>query len=131
MYWSRDIIADELGKADGSGGHVKVPKPSEITQILDEYVIGQEKAKRVLAVAVHNHYKRIETRLGREDVELQKSNILLIGPTGSGKTLLAQTLARILQVPFCIADATNSLKLVTLVRMLKTLLSTYRVLTMM
>ena len=70
-------------------------------------MIGQEKAKKVLAVAVHNHYKRIETRLGREDVELQKSNILLIGPTGSGKTLLAQTLARILNVPFCIADATN------------------------
>ena len=102
-----DIIADEIDKGEGGAGHMQVPKPSEITQVLDEYVIGQEKAKKVLAVAVHNHYKRIETRLGREDVELQKSNILLIGPTGSGKTLLAQTLARILNVPFCIADATN------------------------
>ena len=102
-----DIIADELESGEGGGGALNVPKPSEITHVLDEYVIGQEKAKKVLAVAVHNHYKRIETRLGREDVELQKSNILLIGPTGSGKTLLAQTLARILNVPFCIADATN------------------------
>ncbi|MCA9537955.1 MAG: ATP-dependent Clp protease ATP-binding subunit ClpX [Myxococcales bacterium] len=102
-----DIIAEELEKGDGSVGRVVVPKPSEIKSVLDQYVIGQEKAKKVLAVAVHNHYKRIETRAGREDVELQKSNILLIGPTGSGKTLLAQTLARILNVPFCIADATN------------------------
>ncbi len=102
-----EIIADELEKCEGSADSVKVPKPSAIKTTLDEYVIGQGKAKKVLAVAVHNHYKRIETRLGRDDVELQKSNILLIGPTGSGKTLLAQTLARILNVPFCIADATN------------------------
>jgi ATP-dependent Clp protease ATP-binding subunit ClpX len=85
----------------------RCPKPSEIKKVLDEFVIGQDKAKKTLAVAVHNHYKRIESRVGRDDVELQKSNILLIGPTGSGKTLLAQTLARILNVPFCIADATN------------------------
>ena len=102
-----DIIAEELEKTDGGGARLAVPKPSEIKKVLDEYVIGQEKAKKVLAVAVHNHYKRIDTRVGRDEVELQKSNILLIGPTGSGKTLLAQTLARILNVPFCIADATN------------------------
>jgi ATP-dependent Clp protease ATP-binding subunit ClpX len=102
-----DIIADEIDTGENGSNRLNVPKPSAITSVLDEYVIGQEKAKKVLAVAVHNHYKRIETRLGREDVELQKSNILLIGPTGSGKTLLAQTLARILNVPFCIADATN------------------------
>ncbi|MCB9528979.1 MAG: ATP-dependent Clp protease ATP-binding subunit ClpX [bacterium] len=102
-----DIIAEELEKTDGGGARVAVPKPSDIKKVLDEYVIGQEKAKKVLAVAVHNHYKRIDTRPGRDEVELQKSNILLIGPTGSGKTLLAQTLARILNVPFCIADATN------------------------
>ncbi|MCB9525658.1 MAG: ATP-dependent Clp protease ATP-binding subunit ClpX [Myxococcales bacterium] len=102
-----DIIAEELDQGEGTPGRLKVPKPSEIKAVLDEYVIGQQKAKKALAVAVHNHYKRIETRVGRDDVELQKSNILLIGPTGSGKTLLAQTLARIINVPFTIADATN------------------------
>lgn len=84
-----------------------VPKPAEIKEILDSYVIGQERAKKILSVAVHNHYKRIEFRFKGDEVELQKSNILLIGPTGSGKTLLAQTLARILNVPFTIADATT------------------------
>jgi len=102
-----DIIAEEVEKGDSTGGHVTVPKPSEIKRTLDEYVIGQATAKKTLAVAVHNHYKRVASRIGRDDVELQKSNILLIGPTGCGKTLLAQTLARILNVPFCIADATN------------------------
>ncbi len=102
-----DIIAEEVEKGEGDAGRNPVPKPSEIKKVLDEYVIGQERAKKTLAVAVHNHYKRIETRTGRDEVELQKSNILLIGPTGCGKTLLAQTLARILNVPFCIADATN------------------------
>lgn len=86
---------------------LKVPKPSYIKRRLDEYVIGQERAKRALSVAVHNHYKRINSGLSTDDVELDKSNILLIGPTGSGKTLLARTLARILDVPFCIADATT------------------------
>lgn len=84
-----------------------VPKPVEIKEILDSYVIGQERAKKILSVAVHNHYKRIEFKFKGDEVELQKSNILLIGPTGSGKTLLAQTLARILNVPFTIADATT------------------------
>jgi ATP-dependent Clp protease ATP-binding subunit ClpX len=87
-------------------GRLTVPKPMEIKAKLDEYVIGQEHAKKILSVAVHNHYKRIDSRVASGDVELQKSNIILIGPTGSGKTLLAQTLARILDVPFTIADAT-------------------------
>ncbi|MEL6545663.1 MAG: ATP-dependent Clp protease ATP-binding subunit ClpX [Myxococcota bacterium] len=103
-----DIIAEEFENEEGEARNsMKIPQPSEIKSILDEYVIGQDRAKKVLSVAVHNHYKRIETRVGMDDVELQKSNILLIGPTGSGKTLLAQTLARILNVPFCIADATS------------------------
>ncbi|MBF0308835.1 MAG: ATP-dependent Clp protease ATP-binding subunit ClpX [Magnetococcales bacterium] len=84
-----------------------VPTPSQITKILDEYVIGQEYAKKVLSVAVYNHYKRLEAGTGNGDVEIAKSNVLMVGPTGSGKTLLAQTLARILDVPFTIADATT------------------------
>ena len=102
-----DIIAEELDKDEEGVPSFQVPKPSEIKRNLDEYVIGQDKAKKVLAVAVHNHYKRVESRKTGEDVELKKSNVLLIGPTGSGKTLLAQTLAQMLNVPFCIADATN------------------------
>ena len=84
-----------------------IPSPAEINKVLNEYVIGQYKAKKVLSVAVHNHYKRINFTKNNGDVELSKSNILLIGPTGSGKTLLAQTLARILDVPFTMADATS------------------------
>ena len=103
-----DIMLEELETEEAQHkGQKTIPKPSEIKATLDQYVIGQERAKKVLSVAVHNHYKRIETRVGMDDVELQKSNILLLGPTGSGKTLLAQTLARILNVPFCIADATS------------------------
>jgi ATP-dependent Clp protease ATP-binding subunit ClpX len=100
---------DEEIKQDKENDFSDLPKPDEIYSILNDYVIGQEKAKKVLSVAVYNHYKRIkyESRLAKDDVEIQKSNILLIGPTGSGKTLLAQTLARILNVPFCIADATT------------------------
>jgi ATP-dependent Clp protease ATP-binding subunit ClpX len=101
-----DIIEEEWEDEKGQGVR-RLPKPKEIKQALDEYVIGQEKAKKILAVAVHNHYKRVEANLSSRDVELQKSNILLIGPTGSGKTLLAQTLARILHVPFTIVDATT------------------------
>jgi len=102
-----EIIAEEYEKEELGRARSKVPKPSEIKKNLDEYVIGQEHAKKILSVAVHNHYKRIESKPDLDGIELQKSNILLIGPTGSGKTLLAQTLARILNVPFAIADATT------------------------
>ena len=103
-----DIIAEEFeSEKAGKKERQHIPKPEEIKAILDSYVIGQDRAKKVLSVAVHNHYKRIESRPTGDDVELQKSNILLLGPTGSGKTLLAQTLARIINVPFCIADATS------------------------
>ena len=102
-----DIITEEYDREDYFATRSMVPKPAEIRKNLDDYVIGQERAKKILSVAVHNHYKRIDARPGRDEVELQKSNILLIGPTGTGKTLLAQTLARMLNVPFTICDATG------------------------
>ena len=102
-----DIIREEASDAGQSGDNNKLPIPAEINDILDQYVIGQDYAKKVLAVSVYNHYKRLNYTGKKDDVELSKSNILLIGPTGCGKTLLAETLARLLDVPFTIADATT------------------------
>ncbi len=102
-----DIILEETKKKPLPGSNRSLPTPSEINSILDQYVIGQDTAKKILSVAVYNHYKRLEHDAKKSDVELAKSNVLLIGPTGSGKTLLAETMARLLNVPFTIADATT------------------------
>ena len=102
-----DIIKEDLSEKDSEEAEKKLPIPVEIKSILDEYVIGQDQAKKILSVAVYNHYKRLKDTCKKDDVELGKSNILMLGPTGSGKTLLAQTLARLLDVPFTIADATT------------------------
>ena len=101
------ILEEEMERGNFGAKSGELPKPREIKEFLDSYVIGQEKAKKILSVAVYNHYKRIENADNTNDVELQKSNILMIGPTGSGKTFLVQNLARILNVPFAIADATS------------------------
>ncbi|HEX6285880.1 MAG TPA: ClpX C4-type zinc finger protein, partial [Acidimicrobiia bacterium] len=101
-----EIIEEEFSSSEEIN-FTELPKPAEIKEYLDDYVVGQEEAKRKLSVAVYNHYKRIRSGDIQRDIELQKSNIVLIGPTGSGKTLLAQTLARQLNVPFAIADATS------------------------
>ena len=102
-----DIIRDDGGTPDTAKSTADLPAPGDILKVLDQYVIGQDRAKKILAVAVYNHYKRLRSETRKDDVELTKSNILLVGPTGSGKTLLAQTLARLLNVPFVIADATT------------------------
>ena len=102
-----DIIREEIQEKTGTGVASKLPIPYEINEILDEYVIGQGQAKKILSVAVYNHYKRLDSRVKQTDIELAKSDVLLIGPTGCGKTLLAETLARMLNVPFTIADATT------------------------
>ena len=114
-----DIIREEL-EEKAQSARSSLPKPKEILEVLDQYVIGQHRAKRTLAVAVYNHYKRIESRQKSDDIELAKSNILLVGPTGSGKTLLAETLARMLNVPFTMADATTLTEAATSARTSRT-----------